>query len=360
MRTHSWLITTALACTLPALPVLLTPAPAAAQGGQIIVQHASRGMLGLLTEPVPTAGLPATQQRVVDVVPGSAAARAGIAVGDTILRFNGLPASDQVLRAPLEAGDTIVLRVRRGGMERDVRVVAEPRVSYHFTAPDMRVLPDTIRERVAFMMDRVQAELDTLRRRQVFVHRDSMVMMWDSARVFRFRADSLRARPFMIDSLLDLRVFGDSRMFHRDSLELDSLVRRFTREAVEWPRVMRDSAWLSAAEARAAMPRAGEMLVSAYTVGLRAIAGAELAELNAGLAAYFNAADGVLVLNAREGTPAALAGIEAGDVIVRVGATPVTSIAELRRAIDAASPGTSVQLRLLRRGQPVDVQLRRD
>jgi S1-C subfamily serine protease len=100
------------------------------------------------------------------------------------------------------------------------------------------------------------------------------------------------------------------------------------------------------------------MLTTTATLGMRAVAGAELAPLNPGLSEYFGATDGVLVLNAREGTPAARAGLRAGDVIVRVGDTAVRSIAELRRTIGRAPDG-AITLGVLRRGQNVTVTLNR-
>jgi membrane-associated protease RseP (regulator of RpoE activity) len=104
--------------------------------------------------------------------------------------------------------------------------------------------------------------------------------------------------------------------------------------------------------------RGFDMLTTTATLGMRAVAGAELAPLNPGLSEYFGTTEGVLVLNAREGTPAARSGLRAGDVIVRVGDTAVRSISELRRAVDRA-PAGAVTLGVLRRGQSVTVTLDR-
>jgi serine protease Do len=106
--------------------------------------------------------------------------------------------------------------------------------------------------------------------------------------------------------------------------------------------------------------RPNEIFASGMTVGMRSVAGAELSELQPELAEYFGTASGVLVLNARDGTPAASAGLRGGDVILQVNGRAVRSIRELRSAIDGVRPDTRIQLRVLRRGQNVDVTLGRE
>ncbi|MFZ7127306.1 MAG: DegQ family serine endoprotease [Desulfobacterales bacterium] len=59
---------------------------------------------------------------------------------------------------------------------------------------------------------------------------------------------------------------------------------------------------------------------------------------------------GVVVTQVSPGGKAAGAGIEAGDVIVEINRKPIKSLEEYREAIEATSPGDTVQL-LLRRGQ---------
>jgi serine protease Do len=61
------------------------------------------------------------------VLPDGPAQKAGLAVGDVILRFNGNPPSDEraLLRSILrtQVGDTVVLSVRRAGAEQELPVV---------------------------------------------------------------------------------------------------------------------------------------------------------------------------------------------------------------------------------------------
>ena len=64
------------------------------------------------------------------VAEGSPAARVGLAPGDTLLAVDGIPLTDERLRAlqtRLRAGDRLELTLRRGGGHRSVVVRAEPR-----------------------------------------------------------------------------------------------------------------------------------------------------------------------------------------------------------------------------------------
>jgi serine protease Do len=62
-------------------------------------------------------------------------------------------------------------------------------------------------------------------------------------------------------------------------------------------------------------------------------------------------AEGALVDKTQEGTPAAKAGIEAGDVIRSVNGTTVKSSADLARKIAAFAPGSNVTVEVLRKGE---------
>jgi membrane-associated protease RseP (regulator of RpoE activity) len=395
MRTHRILI------TLSAL-VLLAPAMASAQEPQplratAVYRYAQRGTLGIFTQPVPPGSPSARRQHIIDVVEGSPAEKAGIMKGDTLLSINDLAASHQVMSLPFEPGDTVVLRVLRDGRERDITVVAGARTQY--TA----WLSDSIGERVSVAMLRLRervADTVSFPRMRVYRYDD------DSTNVVIMGSDTIHAvhigpRSFTYavgglppDSVR--RLFG-SMQIHADSLRLrgdslwhsgslrfqwDSLdtrfgsIRRlFPDSSIRWhfeerlPGFYQDSAgfhlftndsaggW-SFRTPDSTFVRGFDMLTTTATLGMRAVAGAELAPLNPGLSEYFGATDGVLVLNAREGTPAARAGLRAGDVIVRVGDTAVRSIAELRRTIGRAPDG-AVTLGVLRRGQNVTVTLNR-
>jgi len=62
---------------------------------------------------------------VSSVVEGSAAARAGLRVGDVIVSLNGRDARRPPLLAGVSRGTEVVLRVRRGDEERDIRYQVE-------------------------------------------------------------------------------------------------------------------------------------------------------------------------------------------------------------------------------------------
>ncbi|ELM3658096.1 Do family serine endopeptidase [Edwardsiella piscicida] len=52
---------------------------------------------------------------------------------------------------------------------------------------------------------------------------------------------------------------------------------------------------------------------------------------------------------------AARAGIRAGDVLISLNGTPITSFAELRAKVGSVAPGTALQIGLLRNGKPMNV-----
>ncbi len=92
-------------------------------------------------------------------------------------------------------------------------------------------------------------------------------------------------------------------------------------------------------------------------VGQSFVAGAQLTRLNPALAEYFQVERGVLVTEVIEGTPAYDAGLQGGDVIVRVGREDVSSLEELRFYIGYLDG--PIRLRVVRKGDPVQVTIRR-
>jgi serine protease Do len=65
--------------------------------------------------------------------------------------------------------------------------------------------------------------------------------------------------------------------------------------------------------------------------------------------------DGVLVRSVAEESPAAAAGIERGDLIVSAGGRPLDRIDVLYEALDSASPGDRLELRVLRGTEERDI-----
>jgi membrane-associated protease RseP (regulator of RpoE activity) len=86
-------------------------------------------------------------------------------------------------------------------------------------------------------------------------------------------------------------------------------------------------------------------------LGRRSAAGAELAEMNEGLSRYFgNVREGALVIDVGSDTPAARAGLEAGDVIVRAGGQSVNDPEDVRRALMRSENGTT-EVEVVRQGR---------
>ena len=260
----------------------------------------ARGWLGIMFLPSETG-----EALVVgDVSPNSPAARAGLQVGDTVTLWNGRRDVATASRErPLQAGDTVQLRVRRGReRERTLTIVASGR-----------------------------AETILSRRRSA-----------DGDEVFEIRPDALARQ---------MRIFSDSLVIRADSLH---------------QRIQRDFERMAIPEFEAQIRRMEDAMgrwdgdAFVVSLGQRSVAGAEFAEVNEGLSSYFGTDDGVLVLKVAPETPAARAGLQAGDVVVRVDDQPVGAINELRRAVARAQTrdARSVKLQVLRKGQRRELEMR--
>jgi S1-C subfamily serine protease len=248
---------------------------------------------------------------VGNVMRDSPAARAGLQAGDTVTLWNGRRDVGTAMRErALEPGDTVRVRVRRG-TQREIAIVAGNRpqtVVFSGQSPDGEDLyiirPREIERQMRVFSDSLMVRADSL-------HQKLQLMM----------RDSLGAR---------LREFE-----FKELPELQAQLR-----AMEFPDFGRDG--------------------FVFELGTRSVAGAEFAEMNEGLAPHFGTDEGVIVLKVAAETPAARAGLQAGDVVVRVNDQPVSEIAELRRAVARAqtrAPRT-VTLHVVRRGQRRDLQMR--
>jgi len=81
-------------------------------------------------------------------------------------------------------------------------------------------------------------------------------------------------------------------------------------------------------------------------------------EMTPQLAEYFGAKEGVLVSSITEDSPAARAGLKAGDIITAVGSAAVRTPAELARAIRAIPDGHEVAIAVVRNRQPLAVKVK--
>ena len=287
--------------------MLMAPAALAAQRGE------GRGWMGVAFDWETTG---ASEARVAEVVARSAAERAGLRTGDIVVRVNGAPATERTierLREELEVGDTVRLRIRRGRAEEERRVIAARREGIARTIPgEVTIFGGD--DRVTFRVDSLRMHLDSLGRRMDRLRERVRTREGDSVIVYSFdRADGRR---------------GDSVVVNLRSM--DRMGRALGRELGREVEVARSLPFF-------------------LDVGRRAVAGAELSELNPELARYFRVADGVLVLQVSRSTPAARAGLQGGDVIVRAGGRTVGSVADLRRAF--GDDDGRVRIEVVRQGQ---------
>ena len=304
MKIRSWLAAVALALALPA----------AARA-----QERGTGYMGILFD---RAGVDAA--RVEQVIPGSPADRAGIREGDVVVRLNGRTATATAiddLREHLGRGDTVRLRVRRDGREEERVVVAAERPR-RLVYRDGGDLPDGVvvlprgDERIVIRMDTLAENMDSLLTRM------------DSLRVHlrRHAGDSIVIR---MDTMMRVWRNGMARALPRAGETLERL----------------------GGEAR--------MLPYMFEFGARSIAGAEFAEMNAGLGRYFHTSEGLLVLQVSPETPAARGGLQPGDVVVEANGRRVADVGDLREAF-ARGQGQEVRLNVIREGERRQLSVRWD
>jgi serine protease Do len=75
------------------------------------------------------------------------------------------------------------------------------------------------------------------------------------------------------------------------------------------------------------------------------------------LAAYFGVKDGVLVSAVTDNTPAAAAGLKAGDVVIAANGRAVASAADLSREVREVQSGSSVDIRVMRDRKEITVKV---
>jgi hypothetical protein len=296
----------------------------------------------------------------VEVRRGSPADRAGVQAGDVIVRWNGRDA-DEAFDRPrdLHAGDSVRLHIRRrDGGEREVVVVAQPRPVTRVAVrrggdgplvivngDSMQIPLDAITmrldslqiplEAITMRIDSLQGRLMELNDGRLRVQMDSLVHLFrDSAHVFMERMPNMEVRilgpeleAMRLEGLSDLEV---------GAFELENEAFDLENEAflIDQPFFME--------------------------LGRRAAAGAELAEMNEGLSRYFgNLENGALVIDVSPETPAARAGLQAGDVIVRAGGREVSDPEDVRSALTRAENGR-VALEVVRQGRRQELSLEWD
>jgi membrane-associated protease RseP (regulator of RpoE activity) len=273
-----------------------------------------------------------TAQVVVrDVSKGSPADKAGVKAGDEITRINGMsPANGKfgAVARTLTEGDTVALRIKRDGKEREFTVIAAARPEgYAGMMGDRTIIitADSVRGLMRDFMGSARIHLDTMRLPRVWMNGDSGN--------FNIRIERFGGKP------------GDTLFFGKDTV----MLRHFRNGAPEAGELLRHFE--------------GELgpgaIFRSMELGSRAIAGAEFTDLDPAMKTYFGTDRGLLTLRVAAETPAARAGLMAGDIIVKANGRAVTRVAELRNVI-FAHPET-LKLEILRKGdtRTLEVQIRR-
>jgi len=249
-------------------------------------------------------GTPRVRAIVTEVMAGSPAAEAGVRAGDAILRINGREVTPKGLGViDLQSGDTVSLVVEHAGARRQVTVRAASRPS---TVPRPPLPPEASWT--------LHPSLDSVA--------EAMYRAMDSLRV-RLRGGAAQAEAAA-----------------RAAAAARAVEARLPSEAIARAEGI--------AELRPLAP---------YILGQNRALGAEVLDLKPELAAYFQVAAGVLVVDVPEDSPAADAGLAPGDVITAVSGRPVRSLRDLRSALSGASARTA--LTVVRKGLNRTVRMRR-
>lgn len=268
---------------------------------------------------------------VKDVSKDSPAEKAGVKTGDEIIRINGMSAANGKFSAvarTLTEGDTVKLRIKRESKERDVTLIAAARPAgmYSGVMGDRTYIfsADSVRGLAKLWMDSALVHLDAMKLPRIFVTPG--------------------------DSSFDIRIqkFGpmgaDTLIFRRDSAGMRKFRERFD---ADHPNVFRHLE--------------GDLgpgvVLRTMEIGSRAIAGAEFTDLDPAMKTYFGTDRGLLTLRVVPETPAARAGLQAGDIVKKANGREVTRVANLRNVLFESS-GT-VKLEVLRKGETKTIEIKR-
>jgi serine protease Do len=126
-------------------------------------------------------------------------------------------------------------------------------------------------------------------------------------------------------------------------------------------RLGRDAEWfdMPAMPSMPAMPPMPD-LPRVFTTWSSSMLGIEAEGLTEQLGEYFGVKEGVLVRSVAKGSAAEKAGIKAGDVLVKVDQTKVTSPSEVTSAVHAARPRTTFPVDIIRDRHPLTLNVTMD
>jgi membrane-associated protease RseP (regulator of RpoE activity) len=307
---------------------------------------------------------------ITDVYPGSPAASAGLQIGDTIVRINSEVAGSESLAralAELQPGRNLSVAVRRKGQIQTVNIRSATRPAEEIILTLSKPMqaseaspPSTLRQEFSVRLldptapgpgeNRVlpvrgpSSGADTLRLFGVFNWEDQGPR---SATFFEALPNWPSGLP--VPSPLEV-------VLERQSIQLAGSGMEAARRAVAEDAArsaVRTSRPQAAAQVETVRP------LSPYILGQDWIAGARLTPVNPGLAEYFGVRQGLRVVDVAERTPAADAGITAGDVIVLAEGREISTVDGLRSLLAAPRSPATLGLTLVRKGKRIQVALPR-
>lgn len=352
------------------------------------------------------------------ILPDSPAFASGIRPGDRIVQVNGAPVSGEAFRSiasRLGAGDPISLTIRRGGTTLDIAMRAgerpdestllprlvqiqidSARASFEtrlrlieeggaqggvfFSAPNVQVIEidgqyqivtglpsQTEPGRVAvrqgdeetFRFELRFPEPDEAQPLIAWVHRDSVLNGPIGEKLLLQRR--LSELVSQVNNVQRFETSVGAQERSRTLIELDRALSQTERRLIE---LSGDAGTL----VTLIEPLDEEVLITnqqgvtliqrplaPYVTGRNRVAGAELREMNRDLAAYFNVANGLLVTDVAEGSPAENAGLLSGDVVVTVGGVSLRSVDQFRQIMARPVPNRVIEV--IRRGTTLRLQL---
>ncbi len=368
----------ALRSGIVGLALALAASPLAAQG--VAQAAAQRGWIGVSFQILTTGDQQGvhTEATITDVMTGSPAQKAGLRPGDHLISVNGAGYQTDFgrLAQTLEPGDRVDIVVERNGRRHrfDLRAASLP--------PDVVPPTPTLTWTVSTdsVVDLMFHAMDSLRHRL-----DNVV---GSTRVTVSLPDLRDSISALARQIYAGRIFVQGGSVETDSASGLPVITFFRQDAgpgwIVFPdehgsfdlyaaphaandaqlRAMQDMqnrgtpAQKVLREARQRAEQVGDFRpLTPYRLGQSWVAGAQMVELKPDLGAYFKVHSGLLVVDVPNGTPAALAGLQPGDVIVRVQGEPVRSIADLRTGL--SEPGDTLRLQVIRKGHTVQAMLGR-